>query len=140
LSELLLFVPLLLWDPPRVTRPRSGGQPLGRVLSNPLQRLFLAIEYCTVDLMSESVSPRRPNRVGLTGEKLQNEGRTGFSWKCPGKLVTELAVVSSRRARLQAVVAQTWLAPGEHSRCMNREWESEIPNVSCRGSVGVRPQ
>jgi hypothetical protein len=79
-------------------------------------------------------------RVGLTGEKLQNEARTGFSWKCPGKLVTELAVVSSRRARLQAVVAQTWLAPGEHSRCMNREWESEIPNVSCRGSVGVRPQ
>jgi hypothetical protein len=30
--------------------------PVG-VLRNPLQRLFLAIEYCTVDLMSESVSP-----------------------------------------------------------------------------------
>jgi hypothetical protein len=33
------------------------GKPFGRVLSNPLQRLSLAIEYCTVDLMSESVSP-----------------------------------------------------------------------------------
>jgi hypothetical protein len=58
----------------------------------------------------------------------------------PGQVVTELAVVSSRRARLRALVAKTWLAPGERSRCMNREWESEIPNVSCRGSVGGRPQ
>jgi hypothetical protein len=56
----------------------------------------------------------------------------------PGRFLTELAVVSSRRARLQALVAQPWLAPGERSRCMNREWESEVPNVSCR--VGARPQ
>jgi hypothetical protein len=37
-------------------------------------------------------------------------------------------------------VCDRWLAPGERSRCMNREWESEIPNVSCRGRVGARPQ
>jgi hypothetical protein len=55
LSELLLFGPLLLWEPP--LGHVLPGKPLGRVLSNPLQRLFLAIEYCTVDLMSESVSP-----------------------------------------------------------------------------------
>jgi hypothetical protein len=28
---------------------------------------------------------RRPNRVGPTGEKLKNEARTGFSWKCLGR-------------------------------------------------------
>jgi hypothetical protein len=33
------------------------GKPWVRILSNPLQRLFLAIECCMVDLMSESVSP-----------------------------------------------------------------------------------
>jgi hypothetical protein len=44
-------------------------------------------------------------------------------------------------SRLQVLVAQTWLAPGGRSRCMNREWESEgASNVSCRGSVGARPQ
>jgi hypothetical protein len=30
------------------------------------------------------------------------------------------------------------MAPGERSRCMNREGESKAPNVSCR--VGARPQ
>jgi hypothetical protein len=56
----------------------------------------------------------------------------------PSRFLTEVAVVSSRRARLQVLVAQTWLAPGGRSRCMNREWESKVPNVSCR--VGARPQ
>jgi len=56
----------------------------------------------------------------------------------PGRFLTEVAVVPSRRARLQVFVAQTWLAPGGRSRGMNREWESKVPNVSCR--VGARPQ
>ena len=48
---------LVLWEAPHVTRPRSAGQALGASSQHPLQRHFLAIEYCTVDLMSESVSP-----------------------------------------------------------------------------------
>jgi hypothetical protein len=42
----------------------------------------------------------------------------------PEQVLTEVAVVSSRRARLQVLVAQTWLAPGGRSRCMNREWRA----------------
>jgi len=38
----------------------------------------------------------------------------------PGRFLTEVAVVSSRRARLQVLVAQTWLAPGGRSRGFER--------------------